>query len=56
MIRNLDTQPESAGLRLIFHVPDLGAGIHQGMDTVAGVAWRSAGINQIHPVEIPLHL
>ena len=56
VFRHLDAQPEAARLRLILHVPDLRPGVHQRMDAVACIARCAAGINNVHPMEIPLHL
>ena len=55
ILRNLDAQPEAAGLGLVLHVPDLSAGFHQHLDAVAGVARGAGGVNSLHAVEVTLH-
>ena len=55
ILRNLDAQPEAAGLGLVLHVPDLSAGFHQHLDAVAGVARGAGGVHGLHAVEVTLH-
>ena len=56
VLRHLDAQPEAAGLGLVLHVPDLGAGFHEHLDAVAGVAGGAGGVDLVHAVEVALHL
>ena len=55
VLGNLDAQPEAAGLGLVLHVPDLGAGFHEHLDAVAGVAGGAGGVDLVHAVEVTLH-